>query len=271
MSPFPTPSDIQCWYPERWSEIIGNKAIVEKWKEFIQHGPCNTLFTGPSRTGKTRTISLGLCALACTNRTETLDPCGSCQACKVTHRAKAAFAGIYSKAFGNKYSFVQLDCERVSAEELENLHQMIELESSESIIYLDEVAALGRRNLERRLLKMVDESRAIWIASAIRLKRAEGPKKGQWIEQLSEEMLARFPMKLGTSYPHPDDLGPWIEGRCQAWNISIADKELTIRELINRTDRRVGILLHVFVAAATRPDRTISPELVSSFKFEAED
>ena len=53
----PSPSWIHKWYPSRWSEIVGNAAMIQVWLNFIANGPCNALFTGPSRTGKTRTIT----------------------------------------------------------------------------------------------------------------------------------------------------------------------------------------------------------------------
>ena len=74
MSSSPSPSWIQRWSPSRWTEIVGNAAMIQVWLNFIANGPCNALFTGPSRTGKTRTISLGTRALVCTNRTATHDP-----------------------------------------------------------------------------------------------------------------------------------------------------------------------------------------------------
>ena len=74
MSWSPSPSWIQRWFPERWSEIAGNSKMIQVWKNFLVNGPCNALFTGPNRSGKTRTISLGIRALVCTNRTPSLDP-----------------------------------------------------------------------------------------------------------------------------------------------------------------------------------------------------
>jgi|GEM_PF-2535978 DNA polymerase III, gamma/tau subunits len=271
MSSYPTPSDIQRWYPEKWSEIAGNRDMVNLWRDFILHGPCNTLFTGPTRSGKTRTISLGLCALACTNRTETLDPCGSCAACRVTDQGRTNHVFLHSQGVNSEYSFHPIDCETVTPDDLENLYLDSKLYSNKTLIHLDEIAALRRRNLEGRLLKMVDESHAVWIASAISLKATTGRRKGQWVERLSKEMRARFPIKVGTSHPHPDDLPLWIEDRCRAWNISIADKEHTIPAMINKTECRVGFITHLFAAAASRSDRTISPELVSNFKFDVVD
>jgi len=271
MSGFPTSSEIQSWFPQRWSEIAGNRELVAVWKEFILNGPSNTLFTGPSRTGKTRTIQLGLCALACTNRTETLDPCGSCKACKITFQGRTDHGWLFSSLAGSEYSFFPVDCGRVTVDQLENLDDHIDLESNKSIIYLDEIAAIKERKLERHLRKVVDESPAIWFGSAISLKRKRSRKTGKIVEKISEEMMLRFPTKVGTSFPHPVDLEAWLEDRCRAWNISIADKEQTIPEMISRAKYRVGVLLHLFTNAAMRSDRTISLELVRNHNFSAKD
>lgn len=63
MKGFPTPQQIQRCFPGGWSEIAGNCEVVENWKNFIANGLCNALFTGPSRSGKTRAISLRICAV----------------------------------------------------------------------------------------------------------------------------------------------------------------------------------------------------------------
>lgn len=74
--------DISRWNPKKWSEIAGNTKIIQTWWNFLVYGLCNALFTGPSRTGKTRTVLLGIKAVLCTNRTADLNPCGECLTCK---------------------------------------------------------------------------------------------------------------------------------------------------------------------------------------------
>ena len=146
-----------------------------------------------------------------------------------------------------------------------------ELESDRTIVYLDEVGALRRRRLEGKLLKAIDESHAIWLASAITLKRTRGKRKGEWKERLSKEMRGRFPLKVGTAHPDPQDLYEWIVARSLEWNITIVEPETTIPAMIRRTRCRVGYLIHMFAVAATRSDRTIRPDDVSRFNLDSVD
>jgi hypothetical protein len=271
MSDFPSPGDIQRWFPRRWSDIAGNAAVVETWKNFIKNGPVNALITGPSRSGKTRTISLGIRALFCTSRTRELDPCGSCPTCKALAEGRADHHGVFAAITGSEYSFHPIDCEYVTSEQLDSLRYDGLLDSNKAVVYLDEVAALKTRRLEGRMLKLIDETRAIWIASAISVKRVQGKRKGEWTERLSVAMRGRYPIKVGTSHPHPDDLVPWILARAAEWKIIIRNPEVTIPEMIRRSRRRVGYLIHMFAAAATRDDRTIDPASVDGFNLDSPD
>ena len=271
MKNFPTPQQIRRWFPGCWTEIAGNSKVVETWKNFIANGLCNALFTGPSRSGKTRSISLGIRALLCPNRTELLSPCGKCAACKATAEGRTVHAGVFTAITGSEYSFYPVDCETVTADELDSLHAEVEAENETTIIYLDEVAALRRRRLEGRLLKVIDESEAIWIASAISLKRKKGSRKGEWTERLSKEMKGRFAIKVGTSLPHPDDFRIWIEAIARDWEIRIIDPETTIPLMVKRSRCRVGYVVNMFSAAATRNDRAIGPNDVKGFNLDTED
>lgn len=271
MSWSPSPSWIQRWFPKRWKEIAGNAAMIQAWLNFLANGPCNALFTGPNRSGKTRTISLGIRAMVCTSRTPSFDPCGQCASCKAVPEGRAPHNGIFAALSGSEYSFHPIDCENVTVEELEALQYDGELDSDKVIVYLDEVGALRRRRLEGKLLKLVDETPAIWIASAITLKRTQGKRKGEWTERLSKEMRGRFPIKVGTALPHPDDLYQWILARTQEWNITILEEEVTVPAMIERSTRRVGYLIHMFTEAATRTERTISSEDVARFNLDSAD
>lgn len=267
----PSPSWIHKWYPSRWSEIVGNAAMIQVWLNFIANGPCNALFTGPSRTGKTRTISLGIRALVCPNRTATHDPCGHCAACKAVGDGRTELWGTFKNLSGSEYSLIPIDCETVTSEELRELPYEGKLEGDKVIVYLDEIAALRRRRLEGMLLKLIDETPAIWIASAISLKRTKGTRKGEWTERMSKEMRGRFAIKVGSSHPHADDVQSWIVARCHEWNITILEPEVTIPEMVRWTCRRVGYLIHMLAEAATRAGRSIGPDDVRRFNLDSQD
>ena len=271
MSWFPSPNWIHKWSPERWSEVIGNSAIVQVLVAFIANGPCNALFTGPNRSGKTRTIRLGIRALVCTNRTVTHDPCGECAACEAFGDGRTEHWGVFKNLSGSEYSLIPIDCERVTSEELRELPHEGKLEGDKVIVYLDEIAALRRRRLEGMLLTLIDETPAIWIASAISLKPIRKEGKKERTERMSKEMKGRFAIKAGSSNPHPDDLHRWIVARCQEWNITILEPEVTIPLIIRRTRCRVGYVIHMLAQAATRADRSIGPEDVRRFNLDSED
>jgi len=271
MKGLPTPRQIQRWFPSCWSEIAGNSEVVETWKNFIANGLCNALFTGPSRSGKTRATRLGIRALLCPNRTGLLSPCGKCSACKATDEGRTVHAGVFRAMTGSEYSFYPVDCETVTADELDSLHTEVKFENETTVIYLDEVAALRRRRLEGRLLKVIDETKAIWISSAISLKREKGKRKGEWTERLSKEMKGRFAIKVGTSLPHPDDFYTWIEGMARAWKIVILEPATTIPLMVKRSRCRVGYVVNMFAEAATRNDRSIGPDDVLDFNLDTKD
>lgn len=271
MSFSPTPAWIQRWFPRRWSEVAGNAAIVQFWMNAIVAGLCNALFTGPTRSCKTRTMNLGIRALVCSNRTEDHSPCGVCAACKASADGRPAENGIFAALCHSQYSIFPIDCENVTAEYLDELRRESSMDSDKTVVVLDEVAALGRRRLEGKLLKLIDESQAIWIASAISLKRKKGSRKGEYTERLSPEMRARFAVKLGTSLPHPDALWPWIIARASEWNITLVDPDVTLPLMVTRSQCRVGFLLHLFAFAAALPERSIGPEDVERFNFDVTD
>lgn len=271
MNDYPSPREIQRWYPSKWNEIAGNGDFVRTWKNFILNGLCNSLFTGPSRFGKTRTITLGVRSVLCTERTETLDPCGKCGSCIATMDGRSPHSGVFAAMTGSEYCFQPIDCENIRSDEVDELRGLVDLESERTIIYLDEVAALRRRGLEGKLLKWIDEMPAIWIASAISLKRQKGSRKGEWKDQLSREMRSRFAIKVGASVPHPSDLYEWIEARSDAWNIRIDDPEATIPMMIERTGCCVGCVNQLFAYAATITEREIRLEDVVGFNFDTED
>ena len=271
MSWSPTPNWIQRWNPQKWSEVVGNAEIVQVWKNFLANGPCNTLITGPSRSGKTRTIMLGIRALICTNRTPSFDPCGQCLSCKALRDGRSPHNGIFKAISGSEYSFHPIDCENVTPEELQALRNDGQLDDDKVIIYLDEVAALRQRRLEGKILKLIDETHATWIASAISLTRTKGARKGEWTERLSKPMKGRFAIKEGTSAPHQDDLYQWIVARSLEWNITILDQAVTIPAMMKRTQCRVGFLIHMFTKAATWTNRTIGPDDVDRFNLDSTD
>jgi len=265
-----SPRDIQRWYPERWSQVAGNCWMIAAWLNFITHGGCNMLFTGANRTGKTRTNALGFKALLCTNRTGSNDPCGGCATCLAVDEARDSHTGLFSAATGSRYSFVPIDCHQVSKDQLLRILNETDLEDAKTVIYLDEVAALGQRGLEGLLLKPIDESPCTWVASAISVTRPSIWKKSQRLPGLSIQMQGRFAIKVGTSLPGYQELSTWIHDRCRDWEITIDQPDKVVPLIAKRTGHRVGYVVHLLAAAASA-GRRINPEMVIGFNFSPED
>lgn len=214
---------------------------------------------------------LGIKSLLCQNRTQELNPCGKCENCKTLSEERHAHTGCFAHLNESRYQFKMIDCERTDREELLRLHTEVNLDDPHTIIYLDEVAALGRRGLEPLLLKPLDESNAVWLASAVsvRWKKKNGEKKPN-PNRLSFAMQSRFGLRVGTSLPSEAELQDWIKNRCQEWSIKIIDEGTSIPRIMKRSRRRVGFVIQFLAAAAAR-GRVIDPEWVEQYNLGPED
>lgn len=271
MSSGPSPREIEKWFPTRWSEVIGNTLLVLKLMDFIANGTCNMIATGIGRSGKTRTLTLGIRSLLCTERLENHDPCGKCDACRASIDPKDSHWGAFRALSGSEYEYFAINCETITKPELEELILNSRLYTEKTIVYLDEIAALRRRGLEGTLLKTIDESDATWLATAVKLKREREAKKKGWTVHLSQDILNRFAIKVGTSVPHADDLRLWIEERCREWNLEIEDPDEGIPLMMKRTKQIVGHVIKMLALAASNKDRTLTVEDIRTFNLDAVD
>ncbi len=262
MNPQPTPAELQIWFPQKWSEFAGNRQLKETLIGLLENGVCNTLVTGWQRTGKTRMISHFLKALCCPHRNAEHDPCGKCPTCKSVGNARWEHSGAFKES-PEGYGFVAIDCLTVTRERLNGLTSEVDLESLKTIVYLDEVQALGERNLEGSLLKLMDESPATFIASAIALREpaASGLALG-----LTPPMLDRFHVKAGTWCPDDAELRQWIEDRCRAWAIELEAPGQTLDLVVRRSENVVGRAMTFLVNAAHR-GRRLDPRLAKELEL----
>lgn len=270
-----TSREIQTWQPQKWSEVTGNSRLIRTWHRMIEQGPFNLLSTGHNGTGKTRIAKLGLKSLTCSERTG-YDPCGKCHSCKLVNGNSRENAGVLAACAGSSYSFHIVDCERVSPSELDDLFDGGELSRENTIVYLDEVRALGRRGLAGRFLKPIDETPACWIATAISLRDKRDMRKGKAKLRkiqptLSDELIARFGCKVGTSVPNPGDLPQWIRERCQDWELDIESPDATLPRVAERTRCVIRAVLAMLANAASRSDRRLTLEDVEGFDLDAID
>lgn len=260
------PREIQRWFPKKWTEIAGNSKCKQMLQQLLREGLCNLIITGPSRTGKTRLTSLLIRAACCPHRDKQMNPCGKCSTCSDVEEGRFAHYGIVRNAFESDYGFFVVDCENVSKAELLRIGYDADLNTPKTIILYDEVAALGRRGLDDSLKKIVDESRAISVATAVSVKKRIWQGRGEKVEGLSFQMLGRF-LKEGTSYPGNQELTNWIVERCLDWEIEIVDPAAVIPMIIKRTGSRVGFVIH-FLAAAAANGRRLDLELASSLHLD---
>lgn len=261
-----TPRQIEIWSPDSWDDFAGNDEAVETFKGFVENGPCNTLITGPSRTGKTRLVRLLARSLCCRIRVG-YNPCGACCSCLEPFVADQHWYGVWKVLNDSKWSFFHFDCTRVSVEEILDLR--IEFDDR-TLIFLDEVDQLLMRRIDDRLLKVIDESAAVWIGSAIQLQSRwiRLRKRTREIERMKSQMRGRFTFDPSTSLPNPDQLEKWIHSRCSDWSIQIDSPNLVIPVIAKRTGRNIRFVKDVFVMAATRSDRRITEKLAREINFD---
>lgn len=258
---------IQRWYPEKWIEIAANSYV--KNALYSLPGSSNILVTGPNGTGKTRAISLGIKAALCPNRSKEYDPCGSCASCKMVNEARFPQIGLYALAANSRCSFVPIDCELLTKEDINNLMKEFRVEDDETIVYLDNIDGLQRNGLERLLLKPLDECKCTWIGSSVSVLSSKR-KGAQQPQGLSADLRRRFPIKVGSTLPRSAEMTTWIKDRCIAWEIEVIDEAKTIPAAVTRTGHRCGYMIHLLAAAAARGRRLDYP-LVSGFDFDALD
>ena len=266
-----TPTQIQSWYPQEWSEITGNATVIRYFQNMIVNGPCSFVLTGPSRTGKTRIISLLIKALCCPHRTADLNPCNKCGSCNDVMDARGEHSGIFRNWHSSCCEFITIDCQKIqNREDLLEIENRMNLESEQTIVYLDEVAALRQRNRDEILLKMMDECKASWFASAVELKGPTKQGPTGTVQGISDQLLERFPLKLGTSLPDEPGLRSWIRSRCKAWEIDLVDPDDTLKIIVKKSGNVVGRVMHFLTAAAIN-NRRLDTVLAKEMSMEALD
>lgn len=262
----PNPREVQRWFPSKWNEIAGNAKVKSRLQGMLQTGLCNVIITGPSRTGKTRLTSLLIRAACCPHRDQLMNPCGRCRTCLDVGEGRFAHYGAFRNAFESDFGFLVVDCENVSKDELLAIKNDVDLSNPKTIVLYDEVSALGRRGLDDCLKKIVDESYATSIFTAVSVKKRLWQGRREKVEGLSYQILGRF-LKEGTSFPGTVELTNWIIQRCVDWEIELVDAGTVIPVIIKRTGSRVGFVMH-FLAAAAANGRRLDLELARTLHLD---
>lgn len=265
----PTPREIDKWYPTKWSHIVGNDDVKEYFRNMIQTGPANGLITGPNGTGKSRATVLWLRSMLCGNRSEDLDPCGQCNACRFSGSQLTSVDGLFVGLSGAACCVHIIDCQTVSSMELKELCRDSSMEDPRTIIFLDEIAALVKRNLCNEIKNICENSKASWVGASVMLKPKKVRKRRQPEIQFPPEMNRRFALRIGTQLPQSQDLEAWIRMRCEEWSIHLEGDQV-VKDMVKRTNR-VRHILEMMVAGVIKPSRTLTCDDVRKFNLVSPD
>jgi AAA+ superfamily predicted ATPase len=108
--------------------------------------------------------------------------------------------------------------------------------------------------MDERLLKPLEDTPAIWIASSA------------VVDELDPMFANRFDAKIKTVLPDTETLTHWLRNRCQALGIS-ADEPGILRRLAERANGVPGLALHVLNRAIVRSPKRLTLDLVEDHLF----
>lgn len=266
MSTRPAPGAIAKWFPTKWSEIVGNHETKDHWRNMIQRGPMNTVISGPNGTGKTRMCLLGLRSMLCKHRIDDLDPCGQCDTCRNSSGRMASISGLFVAIHDAACCVHVIDCNTVTPGELRELSRDSSIEDPKTIVYLDEINALVRREVFNEIKNACDQSPASWIGTAVSLKPKKVKGRRQPIVHWPPEMNRRFARRIGTVLPNEVNLRAWIHERCREWEINLENEQVVL-DIVRRSKSRVRHVLEMLGIGASNPGRTLAESDIRSFNF----
>lgn len=276
--------DLERYKPESWDQICGNQELKEYFWDMIwcvrkegHRSGFNLLSTGPSRAGKTATISFGVKCLACLDfNFSTMNPCGCCHNCTMNvhlygNDGWETVTDTLSEELPTpiRLHYLPLDCTRVTSHDLDQILGRIRVsdDSIIRVIYLDEVHRLSRRFMDEQLLKALEEFPAIWIASSACVKKedTEGPHK------LEKMFQNRFTFRLNTQKPTIEELACWLAARCRECGIQCEEPKPTLTRLAERCNQIPGMALQVLNKAHKTRSKILTAALVERHIFDFDD
>ncbi|MDA0282354.1 MAG: hypothetical protein O3B13_25175 [Planctomycetota bacterium] len=270
------------WQPQKWDDVVGNKALTEYLKEMVWNvrkrgakSGFNTMVRGSSRSGKTAEITLAVKAIGCLKFDDkSLDPCGMCQHCSsLNHIAGTLgweeFANILEEDEAPtpiRYFYSPIDCPNVTESDLAELIYRVRIQDRMlKLIYLDEVHRLSRRAMDERLLKTLDgDFPAIWLASSANAGVDSTQKAG-----LDPMFCKRFTTSIETQLPSIDELARWLGLRCQEFDLKVDDPRRTLTRIAERSNQLPGLALQILNRAYMSRNRVVSATLVEDHCFAA--
>lgn len=276
--------DVERWLPSRWDQIVGNKLLKEYFWDMIwcirKEGHVsgfNALITGPSRGGKTSTVSFGLKCIGCLNFDfESMNPCGECFNCTLNHHlyGNAGWENhidVFDEGelrTSIRYHYMPLDCSRLNETQIEDCILKIRINDENlRIITLDEVHRLARRSMDERLLKPAEDFPAIWIAMSANVKKEDDND----LKKLEKMFQNRFTYRINTQKPTMPEMMVWLAERCQEFGIKCEVPKLTLKSLVERSNQLPGMALQVLNKAQKKRSKTLTTELVESHVFDLDE
>lgn len=261
------------WRPSKWEDFAGNYRIVEYWKQMVHsvrfcgaRQGFNALMIGESGSGKTATTEFGLMCLGCLNLdSDTLNPCGSCAACKDKYHkhGHCDWRDFINFVVEDEIKtpvhlhYMAVDCPRLTSVDLGKLLQ--ELKDGDGftqIISLDEIHTLVRSNLDDKLLKSMEVYPAIWIGMSACINNTRGGR-----QPLEQMLINRFHYVLPTERPTDYDFKMWCLTMSETFGVSI-ENERTLDEMVIETNRVMRRALHILTIAQNTSDRVLTKELI---------
>lgn len=276
--------DVERWQPDRWDQIVGNEELKEYFWDLIwcvrkerHRSGFNLLLTGPSRGGKTSGVTLGIKCLWCLNFDfQTMNPCGVCHNCKMKidlfgtdgWESFMDYEPVGDDRRPVRFHYFPVDCTRISEADLESILFKVRVDDDFlKVIYLDEVHRLGRRFMDEKLLKPLEQSRAIWIASTAYLKKEEdeGAKK------LDKMFQNRFTYRIDTRKAPIGEFTGWLAQRCHDWSLKCDDPKQVLTRLAERSNQSPGMALQVLNKAHKKRSKLLTMEMVEGHIFDVDD
>lgn len=275
MSSLPTIYDIERWYPERWSEIAGNHVMKAILQAFVKNQrPFNMFFTGESRSGKNRTVALGILAFFCLHRSQDLDPCHECNNCKALSNGQHSHWGLLNDLEGRDFNYLYWAANSITKDDLIVLEKSANNEARPILLHIDEADVLPRQ-MQTVLLTLLDVRKTVYaICTAVSVRaqpatvsRKKTKKRLTPKDPLATPFRLRFTIHHHTERPDRVEFIDWLHKRCEAWQI-IPDSEDAVAYLADRTACRPGLALKV-LGTSTLFGRKLTRPIVDYFNFDA--
>lgn len=280
-SPFKDPV---LWQPRSCDQIAGCPTTTEHYRDLVNGvinrglmSGFNTLMTGDSRTGKTSGIRMAIRSLTCKELDyDTLMPCNfTCQTCRYNmalhgHVPFFDVTKIRDPLSGTlrtvRYKYFALDCSRLSGDELEDvLFQTGQAnEHLLAIVHLDEVHHLAAKKLDERLLKPLEDHKAIWLATSAYVKEEDLSSRTKLLDKMFKN---RFTYRLQTERPTVEELTDWLFDRCEEFGILCDDPHPTLTLLAEKCNQITGLALQVLSRAFKKRDVTLTRKMVIDHVF----